>query len=1099
MCKSKKQIEQTTQPVEEYPRYVSINPQGEDLFEGKSQQKLAEAIAFHITESDKQEKNVFPRLIGVEGKWGSGKSNVIKLIEGRLQETNTYTFFNFDAWGNQEDLQRRSILELLTRYLIDNGKLTGKTKKRGLSSASDSKLIEEICTWDEKLESLLSRKSYTKNITIPSLNNSTKWFVLVLLLIGLVVAFLSVNNTGKWWANLLIATAPFLIFTAIMIFTNSSWRKMFAMYNTEGRSDTTSYVISEQEPSVREFKDWMKELSNGIPENEKLVLVFDNMDRLPSEKVHQFWSLIQTFFADADDGYKNIWCIVPYDENHLAWMFSDKDTDDERINLLRGFLSKTFPIIYRVPEPIVADYKIIFEHLFRNAFGSTVNNEDIEAISRCYRHYHFEPNVREMISFINSNVLLAKQWKATIRPLSIALYVLKADSILRNPTMAISDNGDKTEKDVTTEEYLLAQGYYKDFKNLLSGNPSVSYLQSEVPALVYGIEPTKAQQIVVKRHIRNCMADTDGKLSFGQYIDTPQFMLLLDDDIHNMDVVEYKRATMLLDGIDETKLSPSGRIRLEGIWHYLGQQYNYLKKPETEFSEYHSTLFKHLRQDDAKVCAATFCRCLVENKEVDGNILFEQLSALFESDFATNFVPIEICPSTKIEPKRFAYYVEHAGDEYRRYPIYTDVEELNRFIENSVGVEFPYLNTLLVLKNDNKYSVAQVGEFAVHQINNKVEDVNMAVNCIGIQRVFYDKFQSTVDNEYVNLLWQSVQGQESSSVYKEIYALKARDGFEQMPDDADSIDSLLTKILFYISTTDLIKLYLQNTSINFRRNLLVKMISEKIHDNFPDYPEFVEKWQALVDALGIEWDTIVYFADSWGYISLSNQAKTKSYFSLLSDVAWFDVLLRTDTALSRELLEKCVEELSKQDASQFIHPGTANHTQTNWDVALQKLIDTPYISTNNLGKLTNMAAQLLDFIARNSVINDVTWNKLLEMVDYASISASIVDIRNKIFRGEDGYRMTPDKFQQLHGWLEQCEINNIIHCSDAANQILSKVIDNAECQNIILSKKEYYKPIITSTLGSASELHNKLKIIVKNQSDTEFAAYIRNIVDYTID
>ena len=115
MCKSKKQIEQTTQPVEEYPRYVSINPQGEDLFEGKSQQKLAEAIAFHITESDKQEKNVFPRLIGVEGKWGSGKSNVIKLIEGRLQETNTYTFFNFDAWGNQEDLQRSYILELLTR------------------------------------------------------------------------------------------------------------------------------------------------------------------------------------------------------------------------------------------------------------------------------------------------------------------------------------------------------------------------------------------------------------------------------------------------------------------------------------------------------------------------------------------------------------------------------------------------------------------------------------------------------------------------------------------------------------------------------------------------------------------------------------------------------------------------------------------------------------------------------------------------------------------------------------------------------------------------------------------------------------------------
>lgn len=1097
MCKSKKQIEQTTQPIEEYPRYVSINPRGEDLFEGKSQQKLAKDIAMHISESDKQEKPVFSRLIGIEGKWGSGKSNVIKLLEDQLTET--YTFFYFDVWGNQEDLQRRSILELLTKFLIEKGKLIGNTKMKVLSATSEGKLTEENCTWNEKLESLLSRKSYTKNITIPSLNNSTKWFVLVLLLIGLIVAYLSVDNTGEWRANLLIAISPFLIFTAIMFITKSSWRKMFAMYNTEGRSDTTSYVISEQEPSVREFKDWMNELSNGIPKNEKLVLVFDNLDRLPSEKVHQFWSLIQTFFADADNGYKNIWCIVPYDENHLASVFSDKDTDEERIILLKGFLSKTFPINYRVPEPIVADYKIIFEHLFRNAFGSTVNNDDIEAISRCYRHNHPKPNVREMITFINSNVLLVKQWKATIHPISIALYVLKADSMLRNPKVTTHDNGNTTKKDATIEEYLLALEYYEDFKNLLFGNPSVSYLQSEIPALVYGIEPAKAQQIVVKRHIRNCIADTDGKLSFGQYIDTPQFMLLLDDDIHNMDVVEYKRAIMLLDGIDETKLSLSDRIRLEGIWHYLGQQYNSLKKSETEFSEYHSTLFKHLNQDDAKVCAATFCKCLVENKEVDGNMLFEHLSALFESDLATILVPIEICPATKIEPKRFANYVESAGDKYKRYPIYTDTEELNRFIENSVGEKFSYLNTLQVLKNDNKYSVAQVGEFAVQQINTKVEDVNVAVNCIGIQRVFYDKFQSTVDNEYVNLLWQSVQGQESSSVYKEIYALKAKEGFEQMPDDADSIDSLLTKILFYISTTDLIRLYLQNTSINFRRNLLIKMLNDKIHDDNPDYPEFVENWQALVNALDIERETIVYFANSWGYMSLSNQAKTKSYFNLLPDVAWIDVLLTTDTTLSRELLEKCVGELTKQDVSQFIHPGTANHTNTNWDMALQKLIDTPYFSTNNLGTLTNLAAQLLDYVARNSMIDDVTWNKLLDMVDYASISASFVEIRNKIFRGQDGYLMTPDKFRQLHGWLEQCEINTIDHCSDSANQILSKVIDSEECQNIILSKKDYYKPIITNTVRKASRLHDKLKTIVKNQSDTEFAAYIRNIVNYTND
>lgn len=38
--------------VENYPRYLSNHPKGADLFEGKSQQGLAEAVAAHITEAD---------------------------------------------------------------------------------------------------------------------------------------------------------------------------------------------------------------------------------------------------------------------------------------------------------------------------------------------------------------------------------------------------------------------------------------------------------------------------------------------------------------------------------------------------------------------------------------------------------------------------------------------------------------------------------------------------------------------------------------------------------------------------------------------------------------------------------------------------------------------------------------------------------------------------------------------------------------------------------------------------------------------------------------------------------------------------------------
>ena len=140
-----KKQETQENPVEEvkYPRYLSNYPKGADLLEGGSQKRLAQAIAAHITEADQVEKPVFARLIGLQGKWGSGKSNVIKILEDEdLKEK--YIFFCFDAWGNQEDLQRRSILELLTKELITKTKLTGQTTMRVMKPEGEGKVFPAL-------------------------------------------------------------------------------------------------------------------------------------------------------------------------------------------------------------------------------------------------------------------------------------------------------------------------------------------------------------------------------------------------------------------------------------------------------------------------------------------------------------------------------------------------------------------------------------------------------------------------------------------------------------------------------------------------------------------------------------------------------------------------------------------------------------------------------------------------------------------------------------------------------------------------------------------------------------------------------------------
>lgn len=170
---------------------------------------MAKTIARHFCQNDSlDEECTLPRIIGIEGIWGSGKSNVVKMLERELSDD--YYFFEYDAWGHQEDLQRRSILELLTSKLIDDGILSGnatiKVKGGGTKTVS----------WSEKLKYLLARKTETVTEKYPLISNGmvAAFLVAVLTPIFTFIAYAVKPTPTTWWFSLLsiiIAALPVLI------------------------------------------------------------------------------------------------------------------------------------------------------------------------------------------------------------------------------------------------------------------------------------------------------------------------------------------------------------------------------------------------------------------------------------------------------------------------------------------------------------------------------------------------------------------------------------------------------------------------------------------------------------------------------------------------------------------------------------------------------------------------------------------------------------------------------------------------------------------------------------------------------------------------
>lgn len=70
-------------------------PVGDDEFDSKSQDHIAESIKNLIMNIDNEKTPM--RLIGIEGGWGTGKSNLVKILEKKLE--NQGYFFTFTMLG----------------------------------------------------------------------------------------------------------------------------------------------------------------------------------------------------------------------------------------------------------------------------------------------------------------------------------------------------------------------------------------------------------------------------------------------------------------------------------------------------------------------------------------------------------------------------------------------------------------------------------------------------------------------------------------------------------------------------------------------------------------------------------------------------------------------------------------------------------------------------------------------------------------------------------------------------------------------------------------------------------------------------------------
>ena len=501
-------------------------------------------------------------------------------------------------------------------------------------------------------------------------------------------------------AAILIDLLPVIIGLGLSIcyrFKDKSWDRTLKLISQREDDTIDEEYTSSEEPSVAEFKNWMRAMSDYLGSTKqkynKLVIVFDNMDWLPAEKVMQLWSSIYTFFAGGE--FKNIWTVIPYDYEHLCQAIygseESSDVKEEDTERIKQFISKTFPITYHVPEPVITDYKKLFYTYFDAAFGA--DEHDREHICQVFTHLESNPNPRTVIRFVNELVAMRLQWNdEKYRLQNLALYILKKDILFYS--------GKQLDEQLLSDEV---------FDKVEAFYPEKEKVRTELCQYAYGLDDEKlAGELPLRNELKRKMAAGE---TIEEYVAKPNFLSVLEDVLNDTDQATLNNTVESMASLDGVEMTPAVKVQLKSKWDFLAN-----KKAETVYESlvYEPTLTTLIQRASQKR-VVNMAKHYVEQMQgrtvSDGAAYFQVMQRLQDELKATkvDFDDTDWYRTKVCKPEQFVEYVCAAKAEYKHYGLTADMKQLNDYLLNG-SISGNSLVTTVVdyIKDDKVYDLTEL-------------------------------------------------------------------------------------------------------------------------------------------------------------------------------------------------------------------------------------------------------------------------------------------------------------------------------------------------------------------------------------------------------
>ena len=1052
-------------PTGEYPQFISNKPCGKDMFLGESQKRIAKAIATHIKD---EENSSFSHLIGLEGSWGAGKSNLIKILKNEYLEDNDFHVFEYDTWGHQEDLQRRSFLETLTTELINEKLLDGECyiyTSQGKTRCN---------SWRDKLNYLLASKFETETIQYPTIGS------------GVIAAFLSILGSSisqalgaPSWLIISLIFLPFLIAIIFWLIDGIHTGKLksssylFAIYQGKVKKNIEYKTICEKEPSVTEFKNWMSDVSWALEQNDKkLIIVYDNMDRLPASKVKELWSSIHTFFAEAS--YNNVWVIIPYDKEHLANAFgkANNNADAEAKLLTDQFINKTFPINYRVANPIISDFRAVFKEYLTDAFGlECISTSEKELIIRIFGILKPNPTIRDVITFINELVQQKKTWLEELPIVHIAIFVLTKDSIFVGENVTIANN-------------ILAGKYLEKIDRIMHNDDR---LQESISAIAYNIDKENAKQIPLLQALKNLFSSNPLDANINSYKHQKHFIDILETVVFDeVDETMNNNVIKKLNDLDSNDFSNDENKKISKIWTFLAKQTMQKELEIKNFTEEHKILLKNNKETVQKVFCTYLCQEFQDFGKDNGAEYYETMSK-FENFLQYEKIEFDINANIKqIEtlPKVFIAYAEKAQGNHNKYKLTCNSASLNKHLIALLPDEMQHTKLFDYIGKDENYSLKPFCNKIEEQYSQLTKDnfyhLNYAIKSLTKNKPLNVK----LDSSQVNQLYGEIS-EKNIPGYYDITAMAL--GYQKPANgslDNKDIQEIAKRIEYYHDYGDLLKIMISWNN-NSLREVLAELTTNGYGSSRANIIELLSNFDNIRTALKIEPKILLNKFSGW-----TSPAKEKVDLENLDTTVpyqFYTYSIETENELTNYIHSIVLKKMPNISSDTLF--AQRGNEAFYWIYAAAKLIDGKILKTLPDNYYEFCKQILKDFSVSQSMPN----NNVLTILDQghnSKLTATIKDIASEFYNGRKA--INPALFVFFEKYFRKYDRVKGKE-GDFVRTVLAHVVKHENCRQLILNNDEFYIKTINNAGDDAEDFKVQIRSLCSSKQSTELTNFIDSI------